>query len=191
MTTDDALLPDPTEGGSVDGDGPVAAVDVPPTTIELDDLGELAWHSAYDRESVERYFAEVDAARATLLAGISAAEARVAEAEQGLAAQVEVDEARLGALVVAARAEMDRLEDEHRQAVQRLRAEAFAEAAELLAVAEREAADIARASESVSRLSVAGASTTASPTVDEDPVLPVVAAAADAAADIRDHSDAR
>jgi hypothetical protein len=115
-------------------------------------LDEVEWHVSYDRESVDRFLAEVEEEKARLTAAIAAAEAREAEARERLATQKAYNEEQLGALVVSARTELDRVEKEHADAVAAIRAEALEKAARILESARREADAVGDASQSLARV---------------------------------------
>ena len=94
-------------------------------------LDDMAWRPSYDRESVDRYLAAVEAEKSRLLEEIRLAEERAATAQERREASAAEREALLGSLLLAARAEIDRIDTEHRTIVE-----------EIHAAAEKEAADI-------------------------------------------------
>lgn len=110
----------------------------------------ISWFSSYDRESVERFLAEVDAEKARLLAAIEEAERRTVVAMTRAAATHKAAQASLGALVLAAQEEISALEREHEVLVERIRSTAEAEASRLLAAATEEAAVMRESARSVS-----------------------------------------
>jgi cell division septum initiation protein DivIVA len=92
-------------------------------------VDDVAWRPSYDRQSVDRYLADVETEKARLLEEIRLAEERVTAAqERGRASTTERD-ALLGALLLAARAEMERVDTEHRAGVAAIYAAAEEEAA--------------------------------------------------------------
>lgn len=115
-------------------------------------LGDVEWQTSYDRESVDRFVAEIETEKARLTEEIAAAQAREASARERLATQQAYNEMQLGALVVSARTELDRIEKQHVDAVTAIRAEALEKAAEILGAARREASAVGDASASLSRV---------------------------------------
>jgi hypothetical protein len=104
------------------------------------DLDALPWEQSYDRATLERFIAEVDAERARLRAEIEVAKARTRAARAGGSVrQAERHEA-LGALVLAAERELAELEAEHDLMVAEIQAAADAEAARILEAARAEVA---------------------------------------------------
>lgn len=152
---------------------------------------DVQWQRSYDRESVDRYFAEVATEKARLEAGIRMAEEEAAEAERRLAERRAYGEAELGALVLEVQAELERMNREHDEEVARLRAEARSEAERILAEARAQVADIEDAAGS---LTVLARRRDAEPA--DDPRRSVTdesasgAAPAPARPDAEDHSDA-
>ncbi len=114
-------------------------------------LEGVEWQTTYDRASVDRYLADVEAERARLRADIEAAEARAASARARTERQKAADEAQVGALVLATRAEIERIEREHKDAVDAIRSVALEKAARILEVARNEAASVNGATASMSK----------------------------------------
>lgn len=112
-------------------------------------IENVTWQLSYDRESVDRFSAEVEKTRARLQAEIGAARERVAAAEAAIAAHRAEAQAQLGALVLAAHGELAEIEREQRQLMSTIRAAAEAEAARLLEAARTEAEKIRTAAASL------------------------------------------
>lgn len=119
---------------------------------ERTDLDEVRWELAYDRASIDRFAAQVEAERRRLLAEIEAAEARVSIAKSGIAARQAEERVELGSLVLLAQAELAQIEREHHEIVSAIRAAADVEVNRVLDAARAEAAavrDAAAAMEAV------------------------------------------
>lgn len=122
-------------------------------------LEEVAWRPSYDRESVNRYLAEVEAEKSRLLAEIRLAEEREAAAQERYRTKAATErDAVLGALLLAARAETDRVETEHRETVAAIQALADEESATIRDRAQAEAAAVREAVASLAAISTAGES---------------------------------
>lgn len=122
--------PGPEEQDGEQGDEPAVGLD------------DLPWQLSYDRASVNRFVAEVEAERARLHEAIEAARARVQQAQAAATArQVEASE-ELGALVLAAQRELEEMERHHRLVLDAIAAAAEKEVARLLARAGEEAAAV-------------------------------------------------
>lgn len=135
--------PDPSSAPpSAPADGAAAAVP---------GLEGVEWRTSYDRASVDRYLADVEAERARLRADIEAAEARAASARALAERHQAADEAQVGALVLATRAEIERIEREHKDAVDAIRSAALEKAARILEVARNDAASVNCATASMSK----------------------------------------
>ena len=117
-----------------------------------DELHAVSWYPSYDRATVERYLASLDAERARLEAEIAAAERRTAAAQAAVAARNAELETGLGAVVLAAQSEVNRIEQEQAAAVAAIRAEADAEAARIREAARMEVQVVRDASASLSAL---------------------------------------
>lgn len=105
----------------------------PPTSPD-----DLRWQLSYDRASVERYLAEVEAERARLQGEIDRALARRDAAREEIAAREAAAQAELGALVLATQNELERIEAGHREVLDTIRRAAEAEGERVLAAAHRE-----------------------------------------------------
>jgi hypothetical protein len=103
-------------------------------------LGAVGWQRSYDRASVERFNAEIEAERVRLEAAIAEAERRIEVARRRDEQRGRLDESALSELVMASKAELDRIESEQRNAVSAIRTAAEAEAARYLELARLEAA---------------------------------------------------
>jgi hypothetical protein len=133
-------------------------------------LEGVSWRPSYDRESVDRYLAEVEAEKERLLAEIAAAEERAEAAEArcrtGAAEQSTERDALLGTLMMAARAEVDRVDAEHRAVISAIHALAEEEASRIRVQAE---ADAAAVRDVVASLSSLAPATPSDELVDEPP----------------------
>lgn len=135
--------------GSTNGHGPSAPT---PAAVASDELAGVEWYPAYDRGSVERYLAVLDADRDRLEREIAGAERRTVASREALAVRTVELEASLGAVVLAARAELDRIEREQEEAVAAIRAEAETEAARIREAARIEADTVREAAASLAAL---------------------------------------
>jgi hypothetical protein len=114
----------------------------------LPPLDDLPWRPAYDRESIERFAAELAAEERRLRTEIEAARGRTAAA----ATSTPVDPRDLGALMLAVQDELEALEADHRRLLDGIRAAAEAEAARVLESAREEVAGVRRTAAAFSDL---------------------------------------
>lgn len=137
---------------------------------ELTRSEDLHWQISYDRASVDRFVAEVEAERARLQAAIEEARARLRQARaEATARQAEARE-ELGALVLAAQQELEEIERHHRETLEVIQAAAVEEAARLLIRAREEVAAVrATAASLAARVNIQG--TGSAPSVDVDALV--------------------
>ena len=135
-------------GGAVKVDGHAVRLDVdeldaPEADVApITSLEDVTWRPSYDRESVDRYLAAVEAEKARLLAEIRAAEERTAAAQERYQENAAERDALLGELLLAARAEIDRVDTDHRTTVAAITAAAEEEATRLRDRAQADAAAV-------------------------------------------------
>lgn len=125
----------------------------------LPPLDGLSWRPAYDRESIERFAAQVAAEERRLRTEIEVAIGRAVAAT----ASTPVAERDLGALMLAVQDELEALEADHRRLLDEIRAAAEAEAARVLESAREEVAGVRRTAASFSDLVRGGRSGGAGP----------------------------
>jgi hypothetical protein len=141
------------DGASTDDGASASARSPRPDDQRNADMADLEWYPAYDRATVERYLATLDAERLRLEGEIADAEKRTAAAQVELAARTEQLQAALGAVVLAARAELDTIEREQQEAIAVIMAEAEAEAERVREAARLEAEAVREAASTLSALS--------------------------------------
>lgn len=161
---DDVQAPAASEGPRIngravsrDGDDPVV---VP--IAGLDDIAGLegiAWRPSYDRESIDRYLAAVEAEKSRLRAEIRLAEERAATAQERCQASSTERDALLGTLLLTARAEMDRVDTEHRTRISAIYALAEEESARIRDQAQADASAVREVVASLSTMTAPGGST--------------------------------
>lgn len=106
-----------------------------PEPPDVTPLHGVTWRPAYERDSVLRFLAEVEAEESRLGEELEAAQSRLDGASRSRLAREAEARAELGALARAAQAEIVRLEEDHRRRVDAIRAAAADEAARILAAA--------------------------------------------------------
>lgn len=126
----------------------------------------ITWTRSYDRESVDRFLAEVEAHRTGLLRDIDRAIARRDAALESAAAKAAAAAAALGAIALARSSDVARLEEEHQELVATIRSAAETEATRILTAAEREVAAMNEATAAMAALA-APSSTAPSAPADE------------------------
>ena len=130
------------------GDDPVSPLPIPPAAVL--DPSTVRWQRSYDRASVDRFVAEVEAQRGRLRAEIAAAQAAAH------AAAARTGEARtsddLVSLVVDAQRQLDTMEREHQEMVSAIQATAEEEAERILTAARAEAEAVRSSAEAISQL---------------------------------------
>lgn len=114
------------------------------STVRLDDLH---WQTTYDRASIERFVAEVDAERARLQSEIDQARSRLGRAQQAQASRRSDLASQLGDLVMDAHRRLVEMERNHQQLIDTIRATAEEEAARILDAARAAAARLGTAAE--------------------------------------------
>lgn len=102
-------------------------------------LPPLRWQVSYERASVERFVAEVEAERSRLRSQIEESKAEVERAKAAAARQAAA-QAELAAMVLAIQVETARIEREHRDTLEAIGAAAEEAAVRLLAAGREEAA---------------------------------------------------
>lgn len=111
---------------------------------------ELQWHVSYDRPSMERFVAEVEAERARLQKEIDVTKARLEQARAANVVRAATTQAAVGALVLAAQEDLAGIERQHQDVLETIRAAAVEEAARLLAAARAEADEVRNVATSLS-----------------------------------------
>ena len=108
----------------------------------------LPWRRSYDRTSVERFLADIDAERTRLQRAIE----QVRRERVAVAAGVSDRTAALGAAARAAWRELEHIEGEHREIVATIRAAAETESSRILGAAHREVVAIRASAASLASL---------------------------------------
>jgi len=120
----------------------------------LPEATAIVWKRSYDRDSVDRFLAEVEAERTRLLGEIERAAARRDTALEAAAASAAAAIASLGEVVLARSHELAQIEEQHAEIVATIRAAAETEAARILAAAEREVAAMHESTAALAALAV-------------------------------------
>ncbi len=108
-------------------------------------LENVSWQLSYDRASVERFVADVEATRSSLEAEIDDAKRRLLQAQEAKAERQSDLPAELGALVLAAQREFVELERSHLEMVNSIKEAASLEAMRILETARLETTQLQEA----------------------------------------------
>ncbi len=112
-------------------------------------LENVSWQLSYDRASVERFVADVEATRSTLEAEIDDAKRRLLQAQEAKAERQSDLPSELGAMVLAAQREFVELERSHLEMVNSIKEAASLEAKRILETARLEATQLRNAVDSL------------------------------------------
>ena len=140
QSVNDQPIPDAGERPRSNGNGLIHDASDP--VVSIAGLEDVDWRPSYDRDSVDRHLAAVEAEKARLLAEIRQAEERAAAAQERCQTSTTEREALLGSLLLAARAEMDRVDTEQRATVTTILSMAEEEAARIRDRAQAHAASV-------------------------------------------------
>lgn len=108
-------------------------------------LENVSWQLSYDRASVERFVADVEATRSSLEAEIDDAKRRLLQAQEAKTERRSDLPAELGALVLAAQREFVELERSHLEMVNSIKEAASLEAMRILETARLETTQLREA----------------------------------------------
>ena len=111
---------------------------------------DLEWHVSYDRASIERFLAEVEAERGRLQNEIEMTQARLEQARAAKVVRAATAQTEVAALVLAAQEKLAAIERQHHEVLETIRAAAVEEAARLLAAARTEADEVRNVATSLS-----------------------------------------
>ncbi len=136
--------------------------------LSLPALEAITWTRSYDRQSVDRFLAEIEAQRAGLLRDVERASARRDAALELVAGRTTAAAAALGAIVIARSSDVAKLEEEHQEVIATIRSAAETEAARILTVAEREVAAMHEATAAMVALAAPSSTAPVAPEAEID-----------------------